>query len=93
MGNVKDLIIGVKDASVEGWNSIKTISDFLFYVMHPGMILQALWKYTVIYSYWVCLLVALLSIIFYVLGNKKAAKFIPGSFAIYALIKAISVAI
>lgn len=93
MGSIKGLIEGVKDVGVGGWNSIKTIADFFFYLMHPGMILQALWKYTVIYSYWVCLVVALLSIIFYVLGNKKAAKFIPGSFAIYALIKAISVAI
>ena len=76
-------------ASILGaeWESLKTIGHFLNFLIHPSMILQGLWNFTVVYSYWVCLLVAMLAAIFYVLGFKKCAKYIPGSIAIYVLIQ------
>jgi len=38
-------------------------------------------------SYWVCLSVALFSLIFYAIGFKRCAKYAPASIAVYALIK------
>lgn len=86
MGNVKAILVNSGDA-------IKNLGQLAFYILHPGMIFQSLWNYTVIYSYWICLIIFLLSMIFYALGFKKCAKYMPGSLAIYALIKMIAVAI
>lgn len=92
MGNTKNIIDGLKSAGSGGWNAIKTIADFLYYLMHPGLIVQALWHYTVIYSFWICMFVALISAILYGLGFKKCAKYVPTSIAIYTLIKMLACA-
>lgn len=72
------------------WQAIKTIGKFLNYLIHPGLVLKALWKYTIIYSFWICMFVALISMVLYALGFKKYAKYVPGSIAIYTLIKMIA---
>jgi len=86
MGALKTLLATVGE-------SLKNISTVAMYLLHPGMIFQALWNYTVIYSYWVFLIIALLACVFYALGFKKCAKYIPASAAVYILIKAIAVAV
>ena len=93
MNNITSLISTVKGASVDGWDSLKTIASFLNYIIHPSLAVHALWQYTVIYSFWICLFVAMFSMVFYTLGFKKCAKFIPGAMAFYTLIKMIASAI
>jgi len=90
MANVKEIIDGLKTAGTTGWDSIKTIADFLNYLMHPSLILKGLWYYTQLYSFWICLFIALISLILYILGFKKFAKYVPASVAIYTLIKMIA---
>ena len=90
MGNIKEIIEGVQSVGGEGWEAIKTIGKFLYYLMHPGLIFAGLWKYTVIYSFWVCMFVAMISVILYALGYKKFAKYVPTSVVVYTLIKALS---
>ena len=74
----------------EALQNIGTIAKFL---VTPGLIFQGLWNYTVIYSYWICMLTAMVCAIFYCFGFKKLAKYVPGSFAVYALIKMIASAL
>jgi hypothetical protein len=76
-------------ASIMGaeWESLKTIGHFINFLIHPSLIFQSMWNFTVIYSYWILLAIAMLSSIFYVLGFKKCAKYIPGSIALYVLIQ------
>jgi len=89
MNKLTDILEGIKSVGVDGLDSLKTIAHFLNYVMHPGLVIQALWNYTQAYAFWVCLLVCLLAAIAYGLGFKKFAKWIPGSVLIFSFIKAI----
>ena len=89
MNNIQGLIEGLKGAGTDGWNAVKTIANFLNYITHPSLIIKALWNFTEIYSFWICLSVAMLSAIFYAIGFKKCAKYIPASFAVFTLIKMI----
>ncbi|MBU3112021.1 hypothetical protein [Clostridium lacusfryxellense] len=89
MNNITSLVEGIKGAGADGWDSLKTIAKFLNYLMHPSLIVSALWNYTQAYAFWICLLLAMLAAIFYGLGFKKCAKWIPGSIAIFTLIKTI----
>ncbi|MBZ9633104.1 hypothetical protein [Clostridium sp. FP1] len=93
MNNITELVKGLKDVGVGGWDAIKSIGKFLNFLMHPSLIIKALWDYTLIYSFWICLFVAMLAAIFYALGFKKCAKYIPGSIAVYTLIKMLGSAI
>ena len=86
MNKITTLIDGVKSLGSDGMNSLKTISTFFNYLMHPSLVVNALWQYTLVYSFWICLLVAMLCAVFYALGFKKCGKFIPASMAIYTLI-------
>jgi len=89
MNKINALVEVVKGVGADGLDSLKTIAKFLNYVMHPGLVIHALWEYTQAYAFWVCLLIALLAAIAYGLGFKKCAKWIPGSIVIYSFIKAI----
>ena len=89
MNNINALVDGIKNVGVGGWNSLKTIAEFLNYILHPSLIVGALWNYTQVYAFWICLMVAMFCSIFYALGFKKCAKFIPASFAVFTLIKMI----
>ena len=40
-------------------------------------------------SYWVCLLICMLSLIFYIVGNKKAGKYATGSFISFVILQAL----
>lgn len=40
-------------------------------------------------SYWICLVVAVISLLAYIVGFKKAAKFIPLSFLVYFILESI----
>jgi len=83
MGNVRTIL------DTTG-NALKNIGDVAFYLLHPGMIFQALWNYTVLYSFWVCMLVAIISLMLYGFGFKKCAKYAPTSIALYSLIRVLS---
>jgi|GEM_PF-7026593 len=87
MNNITALVEGTKNIGVAGWDSLKTIAKFLNYLMHPSMIISALWEYTQAYAFWVCLFVALGSMLMYGFGFKKFAKYVPFSLAIYSFIK------
>lgn len=87
MNNIENLLVGIKDIGVDGWNAIKTIGEFLNYLMHPGLIFSALWEYTQLYAFWICLLVAIISLLLYSFGFKKFAKYAPVSMAAYSFIK------
>lgn len=69
--------------------SLKNISNFLDYLLHPSKILMAIWDMTVSVSYVVCLFVCIGCVLLYILGHKKQAKWIPTSIGIYALLQAI----
>jgi len=87
MNNITELIKGTKDIGVDGWNAIKTIGSFLNYVMHPDLAMRALWGFAQVYAFWICLFVALGSMLMYAFGFKKFAKYVPFSIAIFSLIK------
>jgi len=89
MEDIKAIIEFTRDIGVDGWNALKTIGTFLNYLLHPSLIIKALWTYTNIYAYWVCLFIAIFALILNGIGYKKFTKFIPGSIAIYSLIKLI----
>ncbi|WP_238886361.1 hypothetical protein [Clostridium sp. YIM B02551] len=89
MNSIKEIVDLAKGIGSDGWNTLKTIAKFLNYLMHPKLIIQALWHFIDIYSFWICLAVALVCIILYGLGYKKFAKYVPTSMAIYSLIKVI----
>ena len=40
-------------------------------------------------SFWVCLIICILSLIIYACGNRKAAKYIPISFVSYVILQCI----
>lgn len=46
-----------------------------------------LFKECVCYSYWICLLTAMIATILYVSGLKKAGKYIPVMMVIYFLLE------
>lgn len=87
---MSDLIELLKNIGSDGWEAIKAIGKFLYYLMHPKLLLAVLWHCIELYSFWICLFVALIAFVFYSLGFKKMAKFIPGSIAIYTLIRMIA---
>lgn len=70
-------------------SSLDKIANFCECIMHPSKILLGLWHWTVGISYWLCLCIAIFSLINYILGVKKFVKLIPWSIGIYALIQAI----
>jgi len=87
MNNIAELVKGLKGIGSSGWDAIKTIGNFLNYIIHPSLIIKALWAFTEVYSFWICLFVALFAAVFYAFGFKKCAKYVPASMAIYSLIK------
>lgn len=87
MNNITGLLEGIKNVSSAGWESLKTIADFLNFIIHPSLVVHALWNFTQVYAFWICLLVAMLAAVFYALGFKRFAKWIPGSMAVFTLLK------
>ena len=73
--------------------SIKNIGTMAMYITHPGMILLAAWNFTVSISFWLFMFTCLISLILYGLGNKKCAKYVPTSIALYTLISMIASAV
>lgn len=72
---------------------LKTIAKFLDYIMHPGKILFFILNWTIEWSYFLCLIVALAAFILYILGDKGKLKYIPISITVYILLQAIGVII
>jgi len=70
-------------------NSLDSISQFCNYVMHPTNILLTFWNWTVECSFYICLLVAMFSLICKVLRIKKLGKLTSFSIFIYILIQSI----
>lgn len=89
MNKITALVETIKDTGTGMTDSLKTIASFLNYVLHPGLAIHALWNFIAAYAFWICLIMCLLATVFYALGFKKCAKWIPGSIAIFTLIKTI----
>lgn len=89
MNNITALVDTVKNAGTSGWNSLKTIATFLNYVMHPSLVINALWGFTQAYAFWICLLIAMICALLSAVGCKKLTKFIPVSAIVYAIIKSV----
>lgn len=87
MNKLSIMLVTLKITGAEEFDAIKSIGKFVHYLMHPALIFKGLWEYTVIYSFWICLFVAMIAAIFYALGFKKCAKYVPGSMALYTLIR------
>lgn len=88
--DLKGFTKAIKDISGDCWDALKTIAKFLNYLMHPSLIFKGLWYYTQLYSFWICLFIALISAILYGFGFKKFGKYVPFSLAIYSLIRMIA---
>lgn len=73
--------------------SLKTIARFCDYLMNPSKILLAALNWTIEQSYIICLVVALASLLLYVLGDKGKLKYIPISLAIYIFLQGLGVLI
>lgn len=69
---------------------LKNLCDFVYYLTHPKQLLLLTWSGIVKYSYIICLVVLLISILFYLTNNKKSVKWIKGSILIYLLIQALN---
>lgn len=69
--------------------SLKSIATLVDYLLHPTKILVSFWNFTWEISFLICLCIALISLIFYICGKKKAAKYIPYSIIVYTIIQAI----
>lgn len=69
---------------------LEKIANFIDYLFHPSKILIAFWNWTVELSYIVCLFACITSMLLYLGGNKKFAKYVPGSVIVYTLIRAIN---
>jgi len=66
---------------------MNNIENFFKYVMHPGLIASAAWSSLQLYSFWVCLFIAILSMLMFGFGFKKFGKWVPFSMVIYGFIK------
>lgn len=67
--------------------SLKTIAKVCEYLLHPTRILIAFWNFTWEISFVVCLFISMASLILYLTGHKKFAKWIPTSLITYTLIQ------
>lgn len=69
--------------------NIKDFTLICYYITHPKAFFLMLWNFSVDASYWICLYVALFSLICYIFNFKKFAKYVPFSVGFYALIQSI----
>lgn len=90
---IPDSNSGFMESIKEIVEPLKTIAKFLDYIMHPGKVLFLILNWTIEWSYFLCLIVALAAFILYMLGDKKKLKYIPISITLYILLQAIGVII
>lgn len=88
MGSWLDSFSGM-ETLLEIKESLKSIANFVDLVIHPAKIFILVWNWTVEWSYLICLLLAIFSILSYILGHKKFAKLAPASMVIYTILQAI----
>lgn len=74
-------------------NPLNTIATFCDYLMHPAKIAWALWSATVELSFVICLVICMGSVLLYIVGFKKYAKFAPLSVVAYTIIQCFSSAL
>ena len=67
----------------------KNINSFLDYIVHPTKIFTTFLIWTVDNSYLICIITASLAVVFYIVGHKKALKYVPITLTIYILLQAI----
>lgn len=72
------------------YESLRSIIRFFDYLVHPNKILISTWNWTVKISFTLCMLISLISLLAYLLGNKKYGKCVSGSILVYTLIQAIN---
>lgn len=72
-------------------NNFKTFLDgikaVILYISHPKLLLAAIWNFSVSYSFSICLIVCMFAMILYVLGIKRASKWVKISFFSYLTIQ------
>jgi len=73
-------------------NHLETISKTLYYLFHPKQLFLLFWAGVVNYSYIICLLIGIASILLYINGKKKSGKWVTGSIIAYTLIQALNCA-
>lgn len=67
--------------------SIEKIAEVCNYLLHPSLIVKAIWTSTVASSYYVCTLLALFGIVCWWFGVKKYSKLVPVSVFSYIFIQ------
>ena len=72
---------------------MSNVENFFKYVMHPSLIVSSVWSVVQLYSFWVCLFLAIGSILMYSFGFKKFGKWVPFSIVAYGFIKFIGSAL
>lgn len=76
--------------SIEKLNtSLESVSHFCNYLIHPTHILFTFWNWTVECSFYICLLVAMYSLICKALKIKKIGNLAPFSIVTYIIIQSI----
>lgn len=92
MSKIKDNIGQLKEDIVHLNNTLTNIGDALNKIMHPSLILKDIWTFTVNNCYWICLVLCVGGLIYWIVcGSKKGAIVSKASLVTYIIIKAISV--
>ena len=51
--------------------------------------LKSLLRGIVASSFWICLFICMISLMLYITGNRKAGKYVTGSFIIFVILQAV----
>lgn len=70
-------------------DTLEPLTNFCDYLLHPSHIFFSFWNWTVECSFYVCLLVAMFSIICKAFKIRKFSKLAPFSVGAYILIQSI----
>lgn len=84
-GKLKESITQLND-------TLTNIGEVINKIIHPGLMLKDIWTFTVNNCYWVCLILCVGGLVYWICcGSKKGAIISKASLVTYILIKAISV--
>lgn len=71
----------------KAYDNISILTDFM---IHPTKLVLMLWNGLVSTSYWICLFVCIFSIVAYIFGFKKKAKYAPLAIFVYIFVMAVN---
>lgn len=64
----------------------ETFAKAIYYLSHPKILAYIMWNGLVKYSFWICMIICLFSIIAYLIGWQKGKKWAQGSIITYIVI-------